>query len=169
MAKPSGKRLPRVMLDATVLIAGSAFPRWPREVLNHALIGDYILVLSPLLINQAKYRLESKFPDYLKDFEQFLKNCNFELVEDPSEQEVRDHQDIIRDKKDIPIALAAIKAGVDYFITDDRDFTVKDKTTQKLRKHFKPMLPGTFLKEVMGWTSKNLEEARHRKWSDIES
>jgi len=35
------KRLPIVMLDATVLIAGSAFPRWPREVLRHALLGDY--------------------------------------------------------------------------------------------------------------------------------
>ncbi|MCL5985837.1 MAG: hypothetical protein M1371_04635 [Actinobacteria bacterium] len=59
MAEPSGKRLPRVMLDATVLIAGSAFPRWPREVLRHALMGDYILILSPLLINQAKNHLES--------------------------------------------------------------------------------------------------------------
>jgi len=53
------------MLDATVLIAGSAFPRWPHEVLRHYLISDYILVLSPLLINQAKNHLEKDFPDYL--------------------------------------------------------------------------------------------------------
>jgi len=29
------------------------------------------------------------------------------------------------------------------------------------------MLSGTFLREVMGWTSEQLKSIRHRKWSDI--
>lgn len=157
------------MVDATVLIAGSAFPRWPHEVLRHALKGDFTLVLCPLVIDQAKLHLAQDFPHFLKDFERFLENCHFELVENPSTQEVKEHQGLIRDQKDIPIALAAIKTKVDYLVSEDKDFTTKDKSTEELRRSVRPLLSGTFLKEVMGWSSEDLEKIRHRKWSDIES
>ena len=49
------------MLDANVLIAGTIWPRWPYEVLQHARQGDFQLVLSPLLIDQARRRLEAPF------------------------------------------------------------------------------------------------------------
>ena len=39
----------RVMLDATVLIAGSVWPRWSYEVIQHALQGDFQLILAPLV------------------------------------------------------------------------------------------------------------------------
>jgi len=163
---PSRRSL-RVMLDATVLIAGSAFPRWPHEVLRHALNSDFKLVLSPLIIHQARTHLAKDFPNFVKDFEQFLKNCNIELIEDPSSEKVKEQQNLVRDKKDIPIALAAINARVDYIVSDDKDLTIKDKTTEELRRFVKPMIYGTFLKEVMEWTSKNLEKVKRRKWQDI--
>ncbi len=165
---PSRRPL-RVMLDATVLIAGSAFPRWPHEVLRHALNGDFKLVLSPLIIRQARTHLTKDFPNFVKDFEQFLKNCDIELIEDPNSEQVKEHQNLVRDKKDIPIALAAINARVDYLVSDDKDLTVKDKTTEELRRFIKPMICGTFLKEVMEWTSEDLEKVRRRKWQDIET
>jgi len=155
------------MLDATVLIAGSAFPRWPHEVLRHALNGDFILVLSPLIILQAKTHLVKDFPNFFNSFEQLLKNCDIELVENPSPGQVKERQDLVRDKKDIPIALSAINARVDYLVSDDKDLTVKDKTTEELRQFVKPIICGTFLKEVMGWTSEGLERVRRRKWQDI--
>jgi len=34
----------RVFLDANVLLAGIVFPRWPWEILRHALRGDLQLV-----------------------------------------------------------------------------------------------------------------------------
>lgn len=169
MVEPSTPRLPRVMVDATVLIAGSAFPRWPHEVLRDALKGDFTLVLCPLVINQAQAHLAQDFPHFVKDFERFLKNCHFELVEDPSPQEIGEHQGLLRDQKGIPIALAAIKAKVDYLVSEDKDLTVKNKTTKELRCQIRPMLSGTFLKEVMGWSSKYLEKIRHRHWQDMES
>lgn len=76
-------------------------------------------------------------------------------------------QNLVRDKKDIPIALSAINARVDYLVSDDKDLTAKDKTTEELRQFVKPMICGTFLKEVMGWTSEDLEKVRRRKWQDI--
>ena len=45
----------RVMLDANILIAGSVWPRWPYEVLQHALRGDFRLVLSEYVIQQARH------------------------------------------------------------------------------------------------------------------
>jgi hypothetical protein len=68
---------------------------------------------------------------------------------------------------DVPVALAAIKAKVDYLISEDKDFTVQDETTAELRRHVRPLLSGTFLREVMGWTSEQLEIVRRRKWSDM--
>ena len=53
-SSPAAAKSLRVMLDTTVLIAGIAWPRWSYEVLRHALSGDFRLVLSPLVIKQAR-------------------------------------------------------------------------------------------------------------------
>jgi len=68
---------------------------------------------------------------------------------------------------DVAIALAAIGAGVDYIVSEDKDLTTQDDSTAELRRHLKVLLSGTFLREVMGWTSEDLEAIRHRKWNDI--
>jgi len=44
----------RAMTDANILFSGVAFPRWPREVLRHAVKGDYQLVLCPIVIEEAR-------------------------------------------------------------------------------------------------------------------
>jgi hypothetical protein len=36
---------------------------------------------------------------------------------------------------------------------EDKDLTTQDKTAAELRRYLKIMLSGTFLCEVMGWTS----------------
>ena len=77
------------------------------------------------------------------------------------------NQKLVRDLTDVAVALAAISAKVDYLISEDKDFTVQDESTAEIRKHVKVMLSGTFLREVMGWTSDELDAIRHRKWSDI--
>jgi chemotaxis signal transduction protein len=52
-------------------------------------------------------------------------------------------------------------------ISEDKDFTIQDKSTEELRRHLKIMLTGTFLREVIGLTSEELERIRHRNWDDI--
>ena len=165
MAKPD--KTPRVLTDANVLFAGSAFPRWPYEVLRHALAKDFQLVLCPLVIDQARLHLQKRFPEHLARFEAFLQKANYELVPDPTPEAVAANRHLIRDLSDIAIALAAIVAGVEYVVSEDKDFTAQDESTAELRRHLKAMLSGTFLREVMGWTSEQLEAIRHRKWSDL--
>jgi hypothetical protein len=124
-------------------------------------------VLSPYVIRQAHRNLSKRFPEYLERFEEFLSQADFELVPDPSPEEVAQHKGLVRDESDIPIALAAINASVDYLVSEDKDFTAHDETTAKLHEQLKVLLSGTFLRQMMGWTSKELEEIGHREWSDL--
>lgn len=157
----------RALVDANVLFAGIAFPRWPYEVLRHAAAGDFRLVLSPLVIEQARRNMQKHFPEYVNRFEIFIQSLDYDLVSDPTRDEVAVKKNIIRDLSDVPIALSAIAAKVDYLVSEDKDFTAQDETTTELRRHLKIMLSGTFLREVMGWTSEQLEAIRHRKWNDM--
>jgi predicted nucleic acid-binding protein len=159
----------RVMLDANILIAGIVWPRWPYEVLQHALRGDYILVLSESIIKQARRRVSARFPGYSDQFEQFLQNCRYELVNDPTPKEIANHKDLVRDVTDIPIALAAINAGVDYLVSEDKDLTARDETTIKLRKQLRVMMAGTFLRQALDWKSEDLESVRGRTWRDLKT
>ncbi len=158
---------PRALTDANVLLAGNAFPRWPHEVLQHAVDGDYQLVLCPLVIKQAREHMRERFPQHLPRLEKFLREAEYELVPDPSQDEIDANQNLVRDLSDVSIALAAITAKVDYLVSEDKDLTVQDETTAELRRHLKVLLSGTFLREVMGWTSDDLESIRHRKWADL--
>lgn len=68
----------------------------------------------------------------------------------------------------MPVVLAAIGAEVDYFVTNDRDMTVQDETMADLHQRIRPMLVGTFLHEVMGWSHEELETVRGRTWDEME-
>ena len=100
-------------------------------------------------------------------FEKFLSDVDYELISDPTQEEIEANPNLVGDLTDVAVALAGIASKVDYLISEDRDFTVQDQTTEELRRHVKVMLSGTFLREVMGWTSEQLEAIRGRNWDDI--
>jgi len=156
------------MLDANVLLAGIVFPRWPWEILRHAVRGDFRLVLSPYVIRQARRRIAQRFPEFLDMFDEFLFRCPYELVPDPSSEDVQAHAGLVRDVTDVPVALAAIQAGVDYLVSEDKDLTAVDETTEELHRYIKPLISGTFLRQVMGWSHEELEAVRGRTWDEIE-
>ena len=165
MAEP--KKLLRVMADANVLIAGILFPRWFHEFLRHALKGDFKLVLSAQTIREVReWTARGTFAQQ-QALEQFLTDCGYEVAPDPSREEVEKNVGLVRDPKDIPIALAAINARVDYLVTNDKDLTAQDGTTAALREKIQPIIVGQFLREVMNWESKELEKIRKRNWSDL--
>ena len=158
----------RVFLDANILIRGITLPRFPYEVLRHAARGDFIPVFSPMVLDSARLYVRELFPDYQEALEVLLALLEHELVPDPSPEEVAAHANLMRDEKDIPVALAAIQANVDYLVSTDRDFTDVDDTTAELRRHLKPIRVGSFLREIMGRTSEALSAIERRRWSDLE-
>lgn len=158
----------RVMVDANVLIAGVVWPRWPYEVMRHAVQGDFQLLLSPYVIAQAKRRIAARFPDYVVAFNAFLDSSGYEPIGDPSKKQLDENRNLCRDPTDVPIALAAINAGAGCLVSEDKDLTTRDKTTTELRKRLTVYLSGTFLREVLGWSSEELERVRGRRWEDLE-
>jgi len=156
------------MADANILIAGILFPRWFHEFLRHALRGDFQLVLSSQVIREARTQMARGTSAQQQALEQFLEDCDYEEVPDPARVEVEQNLHLVRDPKDVPIALAAIGAGVDYLVTNDADFTDKDETTALLRSRLVPISVGRFLHEAMGWQSPDLERIRRRGWHDLE-
>jgi predicted nucleic acid-binding protein len=66
------------------------------------------------------------------------------------------------------VALAAIKAQADYLVSTDQDFTDMNDTSAKLHRHLKCVRVGTFLHQVMGWTSEALSAVERRRWADLE-
>ena len=159
----------RVMVDANILIAGSVWPRWPYEVLQHVLRGDFRLVLSPYILQQAHRRIQERFPAYLDQFDEVLQACQYELVPDPDKKQVALHRDFVRDYSDVPVVLAALNAGVDYLVSEDKDLTDRNESTAKLHSELSVMISDTFLRVVMAWSREELELVRHRTWRDIPS
>lgn len=164
---PSEKKL-RVFLDANILIRGITFPRFPYQVLGHAAKGDYIPVFSPLVLGSARLYVRRLFPDYQEALEVLLELLDYELAPDPLPDEIEAHSNPMRDAKDIPVALSAISADVDYLVSTDRDFTDMDETTAELRRYLTSLRPGSFLREIMGWTSEALAAIERRRWTDLE-
>ena len=75
-----------------------------------------------------------------------------------------------RQVEDIPVALSVIAANVDYFVTLDKDFTAQHPSTQQVRSAIPGiLLPAVFLRDVMQWSSEQLEAIRYRVWSDLAS
>ena len=157
----------RVMVDANVLVAGLGWPRFPYEVLQHAVSGDYTLVLSPYIIDEARKHYHRLFPDSIHSFEQFLDISQYEEVPTPDQEAVMAAGSLVRDLADVPVALAAINSGVDLLISQDNDLTDRDETTENLHQQLKIMLPGTFLRQYLGWSSEQLEAIRRRTWQDV--
>ena len=158
----------RVAIDANVLIAGIGWPRWQHEVLLHAVRGDFILVLSPIVLLEARRRIAITFPDLTERFEAILARIDYELAPIPTAQEVAANVGLMRDLNDVPVALSIIGAKPDYFLTYDKDFTEIAATTKVVQRAIPGIrLPPVFLREEMGWSSEELERIRKREWSDV--
>lgn len=155
------------MLDANVLVSGAIWPRFPFEVVRHAVAGDYQLVLSERIVEEARDAIAEIAPARLEHFEVLLRVSHYESVPTPGGQQIEANADLVRDPKDVHVALAAIGAQVDYLVTRDKDFTDEDESTALVRQRLNIILPGTFLREVMGWTSEELEAIRGRNWADM--
>lgn len=157
------------MADTNILISGVIFPRAAYEFLRHALRGDFTLVVSEQILAEVRRWMEKKAtPLQRAALEVFLEEGAFEIVPDPPAEEIRQHTNLVRDVKDIPIVLAAIQAGVDFLVTNDQDLIAEGETTALLRRYVSPMHVVTFLREVMGWSPEELEAVRQRTWEEVE-
>jgi predicted nucleic acid-binding protein len=158
---------PRTFVDANIIVRGVTLPRFPYEVLRHGVLSDIRLIFSQQVQEETHRYIITKFPECLQIFERFLSLRKYQLVPNPSKEEVLANVNLVRDLKDVPIALAAIKADAKYLISTDTDLIDIDETTEELRKCITPMSPGKFLNIIMNWSHEQLNQISHRRWDDL--
>ena len=110
-------RQPRVFVDANILIRGITFPRYPFEVLRLAARHEIVLVVSPSVLADARRYLNLLFPDHLPKLDGFLSTALIDTVADPTPDQVADHRELVRNFKDVPVAMAAAAAGADFLVS----------------------------------------------------
>ena len=113
----------RVMIDTNIFISAALFPKGrTAEALYKALMPPFQPVVCDYVVDELHRKFQEKFPDRTVELEAFLYTAlpASEMTETP--KETNEAEARIRDPKDRPILRAALNAGVDLFLTGDKDF-----------------------------------------------
>jgi len=103
----------RVFLDASVVFAAACSATGAsRDIIRRGIRGQIELVVSKLVLEEARRNLEAKAPEAVSSLEIFLQSAMFEIVQ-PSGEEIR-RATLYTAHKDAPVVAAAQKAEVDY-------------------------------------------------------
>lgn len=116
----------RVFLDTNILLSGLMFNGPEHKVLQLARKKKIRLILSDYVVQEAKIIIGRKFPGHSTALKLLLNEMDYETSPIPTKEEVMSCQNVIRDKKDVPILVSALKASPDFFITGDKDFDSKE-------------------------------------------
>lgn len=79
---------------------------------NHYVVAEVLAVL-----RRSEFSLTQEELDSLT---KYLHLC-VAIVEDPSGEEILSNLRLLKDKKDIPVALGALNSGSDYLVTGDKE------------------------------------------------
>lgn len=117
--------LVKVFVDSSVLFAAALSAKGSaRELILHAIKGEFSLYISPLVLEEVKRNLTRKAPAALPAFDSF-RNL-FTHIVDPATPLVRRVAEVV-EVKDAPIVAAAMTAAVDYLASYDQKHLLKQK------------------------------------------
>jgi predicted nucleic acid-binding protein len=109
---------PDLFLDSSALFAGVVSPNGAaRALLLLAEAGLVTITVSEQVVAETERALARKAPQALAYYREALRGTGLRIVRDPSPREVKAHQDIVAHQADVPIVVAAMRAGVDYLVT----------------------------------------------------
>ena len=123
----------KVMLDANIIISAIYNPSG-RSFLafQKASESPYVLVFCDQIIDEIRRIFNRKFPHKISAMERFLAIAHYDLITLTSDDTAVDDEAKIRDVNDRPILRAAMKAGVNIFVTEDKDFLESTVTFPKI-------------------------------------
>ena len=142
--------LPSVMPDANILIAAFLHPRSSYALFEAARAGRVTLALCPYVIKEARRMISRAFPRRLEEFDRFLAETPHVMLPDAAPDEIARNAGLVSDPADIPVALAALAAGVQYLVTSDRRFRDDLRWIMGPDPPLKVVTPGEFLREALG-------------------
>lgn len=143
MASPP---LPRIFVDSSVLFAAAASTIGAsRAVIVLAELGLLRLVVCPQIFDEVERNLQAKAPAALPYVQRLRTALNWEVVADPTPEQVRDCMAVIA-AKDAPILAAAIGAHPQRLVTLDKHHF--DRSEVRQRAAFPIQTPGELLTEI---------------------
>jgi len=112
-----------VFLDSSALFAGVASSTGAaRALLLLAEVDRITITVSEQVITETERALARKLPAALGYYRQALRSTGLRIVQDPSPEENRAHQGIIRHPRDVAIVVAAMRADAGIATFNRRHF-----------------------------------------------
>ena len=115
----------RVMIDTNVFISAAVFSSSHMLQLIDEISENHTIVLSTYIVDELKRVTREKFPDRVDTVERFLHELPFELAYTPEKIDTSKYPEI-RDIKDLPVLVSALKEDVDVLLSGDIDFSPLD-------------------------------------------
>ncbi|MDR0935298.1 MAG: putative toxin-antitoxin system toxin component, PIN family [Oscillospiraceae bacterium] len=121
----------RVMIDANILISALLVQSGKRaNDVMETIFKNHTLVISTYTKSEVFKKSRQKFPVKAHISDNFFAQANYELFQTPTD--IVPDLFYIRDPKDYPVLYSAIVAGVDIFVTGDKDFAAVDIDKPKI-------------------------------------
>jgi len=119
----SGRNI-RAFLDSNTILSGLLFEGNESALLELGRIKAITLVTNQYVIaevTQVLHRPEFNLTEEeIAGLLRYLNVC-LTILEPPSKETIREHHDMLNDKKDIPVALGANQSKADYLVTGDKE------------------------------------------------
>jgi putative PIN family toxin of toxin-antitoxin system len=123
-----GKKPLNAFVDANIIVSGLLFEGNEATLLELGRVGaitlvanDYVLAEVRAVLRRAEFSLtDEEFTGLIR----YLHGC-LTAIEDPQNDEILSHSSLLRDKKDISVALGATGSGSDYLVTGDKELLAK--------------------------------------------
>jgi 1-acyl-sn-glycerol-3-phosphate acyltransferase len=114
-------------LDSSALFASVVSPDGAaRALLLLAEAGLVTVTGSEQVVAETERAVARKVPQALAYYREALRSTGLRIVRDPSLEEVEAHKDIIAHRANVPIVVAAMRVGVDYLVTLNRQHFIDD-------------------------------------------
>ena len=144
-----------LFLDSSALFAGIASPTGAaRALLLLGETGQVAITISEQVVAETERAVARKLPRALGEVRQAILACQAQIWRDPSPEEVAANLDLIGHAADVPIVLAAMRAGVDFLVTLNRRHFIDDPGVAR-RSGLQIGTP----EEALAWVRERLREA----------
>jgi predicted nucleic acid-binding protein len=114
-------------LDSSALISGvSSSVGASRALLQLAENGLITITISEQVVAETERAIARKLPRAVVYYRQTINDPSVQIIHDPAPEDLQLHLGIISHLADVPIVVAAMKAGVDYLVTLNRRHFIDD-------------------------------------------
>jgi putative PIN family toxin of toxin-antitoxin system len=134
----------KVFVDANTIVSGLLFVDNEATLLELGRLGALRLVTNEYVLKEIREVLKKEKFRLTEEERQHLMKYTLEcilVVENPSNEEIKKHYDLLVDKKDLPVVVGAKKENCECLVTGDKEL---------LSKRVKEFVNSTTTSELLG-------------------